>query len=94
MISPPGEDTQDAQRWWQAYLLAENDQADERGMKWNWCACPPISETTTPGGSWRTGWPGCANAPAAATIMPGRFWPSGNADQEFPADRLINLVVD
>jgi hypothetical protein len=29
MISPPGEDTQDAQRWWQAYLLAENDQADE-----------------------------------------------------------------
>jgi len=29
MISLPGEDTQDAQRWWQAYLLAENDQADE-----------------------------------------------------------------
>jgi hypothetical protein len=29
MISPPSEDTQDAQRWWQAYLLAENDQADE-----------------------------------------------------------------
>jgi hypothetical protein len=28
MISPPGEDTQDAQRWWRAYLLAENDQAD------------------------------------------------------------------
>jgi hypothetical protein len=29
MILPPGEDTQDAVRWWQAYLLAENDQVDE-----------------------------------------------------------------
>lgn len=29
MISPPGEDTQDALLWWQAYLLAENDQAGE-----------------------------------------------------------------
>src|SRR5262249_58541749 len=29
MICPPGEATEDAERWWQAYLLAENDQADE-----------------------------------------------------------------
>jgi hypothetical protein len=29
MISPLSEDTQDAVQWWQAYLLAENDQADE-----------------------------------------------------------------
>jgi hypothetical protein len=29
MISPPGEDTQDAQRWCQAYVLAGNDQVDE-----------------------------------------------------------------
>ena len=29
MICPPGEDTDDAARWWRAYLLAENDQVDE-----------------------------------------------------------------
>ena len=29
MIRPLGEDAEDAARWWQAYLLAENDQADE-----------------------------------------------------------------
>src|SRR5262245_53509927 len=29
MICPPGEATEDTERWWQAYLLAENDQADE-----------------------------------------------------------------
>jgi hypothetical protein len=29
MICPLGEATEDAERWWQAYLLAENDQADE-----------------------------------------------------------------
>lgn len=29
MIRPLGEDTEDAARWWQAYLLAENDQAGE-----------------------------------------------------------------
>jgi len=29
MIRRPGDDTQDAVRWWQAYLLAENDQAGE-----------------------------------------------------------------
>ena len=29
MIQPLGETTEDAERWWQAYLLAENDQADE-----------------------------------------------------------------
>ena len=29
MISPLGEDTQDAVQWWQAYQLAENDQAGE-----------------------------------------------------------------
>jgi len=29
MICPPGENTDDAARWWQAYLLADNDQVDE-----------------------------------------------------------------
>lgn len=29
MIYPLGETTEDAGRWWQAYLLAGNDQADE-----------------------------------------------------------------
>ena len=29
MISPLGQDTEDAARWWQAYLLAEHDQAGE-----------------------------------------------------------------
>ena len=29
MICPLGEATEDAERWWQAYLQAENDQADE-----------------------------------------------------------------
>lgn len=29
MICPLGETSEDAERWWQAYLLAENDQADE-----------------------------------------------------------------
>jgi hypothetical protein len=29
MIHPPGEDIEDAERWWQAYLLAEDDQAGE-----------------------------------------------------------------
>jgi hypothetical protein len=29
MICAAGEDTQDAARWWQAYVLAESDQVDE-----------------------------------------------------------------
>ena len=29
MISPLGEATEDAERWWQAYLLAEHDEAGE-----------------------------------------------------------------
>ena len=29
MNHPLGEATEDAERWWQAYLLAENDQVDE-----------------------------------------------------------------
>jgi len=29
MIRPLGEDAEDAVRWWQAYVLAENDQLDE-----------------------------------------------------------------
>jgi hypothetical protein len=29
MIRPLDEDMQDAARWWQAYVLAENDQVDE-----------------------------------------------------------------
>ena len=29
MICPPGENTDDAARWWQAYLLADSDQVDE-----------------------------------------------------------------
>jgi hypothetical protein len=29
MIHPLGEDIEDAERWWQAYLLAEDDQAGE-----------------------------------------------------------------
>src|ERR1700751_4085233 len=29
MINPIGEATEDATRWWQSYLLAENDQAGE-----------------------------------------------------------------
>jgi len=33
MIRPLGEDTEDAVRWWQAYLLAKNDQAGELGER-------------------------------------------------------------
>lgn len=33
MTRPLGEDTQDAARWWQAYQLAENDQAGELGER-------------------------------------------------------------
>jgi len=29
MVHPPGEDTEDAARWWWAYQLAQNDQVDE-----------------------------------------------------------------
>jgi hypothetical protein len=29
MVHPPGEDTEDAARWWRAYQLAQNDQVDE-----------------------------------------------------------------
>jgi len=29
MVRPLGEDTEDAVRWWQACVLAENDQVDE-----------------------------------------------------------------
>jgi hypothetical protein len=33
MIRPLGEDTHNAARWWQAYLLAENEQVDELGER-------------------------------------------------------------
>jgi hypothetical protein len=29
MVNPPGEDTEDAARWWRAYQLAQNDQVGE-----------------------------------------------------------------